>query len=94
MEESKNKQLELVDTLTPLPQSESEPREFSYFLEEKEPGNEGTSSSVVKQERVVSDHATSSVDQSMYYTYHNNYIHHIRFFFFKWQNQNDNSWIS
>ncbi|KEH21042.1 putative remorin [Medicago truncatula] len=64
MEESKNKQLELVDTLTPLPQSESEPREFSYFLEEKEPGNEGTSSSVVKQERVVSDHATSSVDQT------------------------------
>jgi len=82
MEESKNKQPELVDTLTPLPQSEPEPREFSYFLEEKEPENEGTSSSVVKQERVVSDHATSSLDQSMYHTYHITITSIIYVFFF------------
>ncbi|WJX53917.1 hypothetical protein P8452_39860 [Trifolium repens] len=44
-------------------QSIDKPQEPSYFLEEKEPENEGTSSSIVKQERIVRDHATSPLNQ-------------------------------
>ncbi|CAK8579163.1 unnamed protein product [Lathyrus sativus] len=59
MEESKKEQLESDDdTPSPPPQSQ----ELSYFLKENEPENEGTSSSVVKQERNERDHA-SSLDQ-------------------------------
>ncbi|XP_058735964.1 remorin 1.4-like isoform X2 [Vicia villosa] len=60
MEESKKQQLESDDdTPSPPPQSQ----ELSYFLKENEPENEGTSNSVVKQERNERDHATSSLDQ-------------------------------
>jgi hypothetical protein len=50
-----------------IPNTPLQPQEPSYFLEEKEPENEGTSSSIVKQERIVRDHATS-LNQSMYCT--------------------------
>jgi hypothetical protein len=51
-----------------IPNTPLQPQEPSYFLEEKEPENEGTSSSIVKQERIVRDHATSPLNQSMYCT--------------------------
>jgi hypothetical protein len=46
-----------------IPNTPLQPQEPSYFLEEKEPENEGTSSSIVKQERIVRDHATSPLNQ-------------------------------
>lgn len=66
MEESKKEQLESDDdTPSPLPQSQ----ELSYFLKEKEPENEGTSNSTIKQERNERDYASSSLNQSMYHTF-------------------------
>ncbi|PNX74953.1 remorin family protein [Trifolium pratense] len=59
MEETlKNEQS--IDTPNAPP---DQPLELSYFVEEKKPENEGTSSSIVKQERIVRDHATSPLNQ-------------------------------
>ncbi|GAU19475.1 hypothetical protein TSUD_77190 [Trifolium subterraneum] len=58
MEETLKKE-QSIDT----PNEPLQPQELSYFLEEKEPENEGTSSSIVKQERIVRrDHATSPLN--------------------------------
>ncbi|CAI8619396.1 unnamed protein product [Vicia faba] len=58
MEESKKEQLESDDdTPSPPPQSQ----ELSYFLKENQPENEGTSNSVLKQERNERDHALDQI---------------------------------